>query len=107
MLEDLLIDELFSDENQYTLDHRGHTVVVVVENSGPISTTVRLFVDGQLIDTKRALSTTVRISGEPLGPDRPPRIEGEVCLGLLGDVKSCTLIDGHDQYAMPRLGTRS
>lgn len=107
MFEDLLIDELLSDEDQYTLDHRGHTVVVVVENSGPISTTVRLFVDGGLVDTSRAYSTTVRLPAELSSPEGSQRVEVKVSLGLLGDVKSCTLVDGRDRHAMTRLGKRS
>ncbi|USQ79736.1 hypothetical protein [Ornithinimicrobium faecis] len=107
MLEDLLMDELFSGESQFALDHRGHAVAVVVENSGPISTTVRLFVGGRLVDTKHALSTTVRLPTDLPGPEGPHRIEVKVSLSLLGDVKACTLREGPAQLEMPRLDRRS
>lgn len=101
MLEGLLIDELFSGENQYVREHRGHTIVVVVEDSSLLSTKARLFVDGRLIDTAQALSTTVRLQGTLGGHGRPHQIEVRVSLRLLGGVRSCDLVDDTGEYPMP------
>ena len=103
MLEGLLIDELFAGENQYMRDHRGHTVIVAVEDSGLTSTKARLFVDGRLIDTAQALTTTVRLQGELGEHGRPHRIEVRVSIRLLGGVRSCDLIDDTVEYPMRRL----
>lgn len=103
MLEDLLIDELFSDENQYMRNHRGHAVVVVVEDSSVISTKARLFIDGRLVDTAEALSNTVLLHGDLGGQDQSSRIEVKVRLRLLGRVRSCDLIDDTGTYPMAQL----
>ena len=103
MLEDLLIDELFSGEDHYQRHHRGHAVVVVVEDSGVLSTKVRLFVGGRLVDTAQALSTTVWLRGD-LGRDgQPHRVDVKVSLRALGGVRSCKLIDDTGTYPMPPL----
>lgn len=101
MLEDLLFDELLSEEKQYMLVHRGHTVVAAVEIGSLGSARLRLFVDGRLIDTKSTISTTARIPAELPGHGRRHRIEIKATLGLLGGVKSCVLVDDGVEYAMP------
>lgn len=103
MLDDLLIDELFSGEDQYQRHHRGHAVVVVVEDSGVISTKVRLFVDGRLVDTAQALSTTVRLRGDLGRHGQPHRLDVKVSLRVLGGVRSCELIDDTGTYPMTPL----
>lgn len=83
----------------YGLDHRGHRIEVETEDSGLMDSSVRLLVDGRLVDEQET-SSEASLQAELTNGESARTVGVEVSFNFLGEVKRCVLIDGAAEYPM-------